>query len=232
VLFDRCGASTMFWLLLFAHFLADYPFQPDRLVAAKRSWIGQVIHAFIHLVVTVILVGAVRTRIWPALIVLTFTHLMIDIGKSALSKIRPQWVVAPYFIDQLLHIVSIWIVAQWISTQIPETLAPDTTRLIIYGIAYLITTIVWYVSERMITWANPQYRTQVQEQSWSRMISRAVLFSLFLFLLGMAPFQGRIQSSLLVTAAIPYLSGQYRLRPFLTDVGVALVGVIFVSAAL
>jgi len=149
-----------------------------------------------------------------------------------LSKIRPRWVVAPYFIDQLLHIGSIWVVSQWISEQVPGNLTPDTTRLIIFGIAYLAITIVWYVSERMIAWDEPQYREQVLQQSWSRMITRAVFLSLLLIVLGMSPFQQPVPSGFLSMVAVPYLSGQYRLRPFVTDVGVALVGVIFVYAAL
>jgi hypothetical protein len=220
----------MFWLLLLAHFLADYPLQPDRLVAAKRSWIGQLIHAFVHLVVMLIVVGQVRSQIWPAILLLAFIHLLIDIGKSVLGRYRPDWVVAPYFIDQLLHISSIWLVSQWIARQAPVTLPPDTTQLVIYAIAYLITTIVWYISERMISWNNPEYLEQVRQQSWSRMLTRAVFLSLFLIIFDMLPFQPLFQAGFMI--AIPYFSGQYRFRSLLTDLGVALLGFVFIITAL
>jgi hypothetical protein len=179
-----------------------------------------------------VLVGGALSRIWPAILVLTIIHLLIDIGKSALSAVRPKWVVGPYFIDQFLHIGSIWLVSQWINSQIPQMNAPDTTRLLVYGIAYLLTTVVWYVTERMVTWSNPAYRAQVQRQSWSRMATRAVFLSLFLVVLGVAPFQQSIQPSLAITTTIPYLSGEYRLRPFMTDVAVALACGLFVHAFL
>jgi len=103
----------MFWSLILSHFLADYPLQPYRLVIAKRQTAGLLVHVFIHLITMLVLIGAARSYLWPYLLVITITHFFIDVGKNWLSKARPELVVGPYLLDQLLHFLVVATVTAW-----------------------------------------------------------------------------------------------------------------------
>ena len=108
-------ASRVFWALLLAHLLADFPLQTDRIVERKRdtAW-GYAEHGIIHLIVlelclaiftSVSLVGA---SIQIALSGYVLLHLLIDYVKGFLIQRRSvQDSALSFVIDQGAHIVTI-----------------------------------------------------------------------------------------------------------------------------
>jgi hypothetical protein len=109
-------------------------------------------------------------------------HLFIDLGKNALNKIRPEWVIIPYAIDQILHLVSIVGISFAIDSVkgIPP-FSPKPTWIILATV-YLIITYVWYISERILYYRDPSFRENVIHLAWPRMIARVIILSTMLFL--------------------------------------------------
>ncbi len=144
----------MFWHLLLAHFLADYPLQPNWMAANKRRLPVLVLHVLIHLGTMLLLVGASRWRIWPFLLLLSSIHFIIDFGKLAFNAHKPDWVILPYLIDQILHYLSIAGISFWISQTLGNIALPFSPQLAVLITAYLLVTYVWYISERVMSYAN------------------------------------------------------------------------------
>lgn len=101
--------------LLLAHFLADYTFQPFSMVRLKyKSFLGILLHTFVHLVVITILcipfLDDIRV-IWGIGIIFV-THNIIDYSKITCEKKFPKWNrFALYAADQILHFIVIFSVA-------------------------------------------------------------------------------------------------------------------------
>jgi len=219
----------MFWYLLLAHFIADYPLQTDWMVKNKQRWPVLGLHIAIHLGVMFLVVGVARQDLWPALLAIAAAHLLIDLGKNYANRLRPEWVIAPYAVDQLLHYLSIGWVALWIERYQGGLSLPITRSGVIYLLGYLLVTYVWFVSERILSYANTPYRQEVISHLWSRMVVRALVFSGFLLawnpLSGQMPFAG-------LAFHLPYLSGKNSWRALLTDILVPLGISLFVRWAL
>jgi hypothetical protein len=211
-------ADTIFWHLLFAHLLSDYPLQSEWLIENKRSPWGIGLHVSIHFVVMFILVGPAREAIWPKLILLTGVHFLLDFGKGALAGRWPKRAIAQYAIDQLLHIISIFIVSYWIDHSLNPNLMPVNQIWPIYANAYLIATYVWFITERIMYTGDVAYLREVEAQFWSRMLARAAMLTAFLFV------GRRIETATMgMTLLLPYLLGKQRKRAFIIDLLVALV---------
>lgn len=218
----------MFWLLYLAHFLGDYLLQPGWLVVAKREWPGLTLHVSLHLATMLVLVGSIRRLIWPYLLLLAALHFAIDVLKNLFFKYRPQWVVGPHLFDQFLHLLSILLVTNLIQGAVPENLLPENQVWPVYAIGYLVATYVWFITERILSYGDEAYQREVIVQLWPRIITRAVLLTVFLlgwrFLLAAVPVA-------VATVQIPYLSGTYGRRALVTDLCVALVITLFVQLA-
>ena len=215
----------MFWLLILAHFVADYPLQPGWLVQAKRRLPGLTFHVAIHLLLMfVVSIGRWRVA-WPYLLILALIHFGLDFGKNQLALYKPTWIILPYLLDQVLHILSIGLIASWIDQRPGLALeAPLHSPAIIYSIGYLLATYVWFITERILVHANPAYRQEVNVQFWPRMVTRSALLTCLL-LISNGWLAALIASSLFPW---PYLSGHYRRRALLTDIGVVLVTWVFI----
>lgn len=223
----------MFWPLLFAHFIADYPLQTDGIVKAKKHWPGLTLHVAIHLVTMLVIVFGIVRADWrvvgPFVLALAVLHFGIDTGKNTISKLKPNWIVVPYLLDQVFHMLSILLVAYWIAQAGGVSTLAIQSSWMIYAIAYVLVTHVWFITERVLVYANKAYQHVVNAQMWSRMVTRAALLTLLL--LGWNLWGG----GLLITALIfqwPYRSGQYQWRTLSTDVGVVLGAMIFILLAL
>jgi hypothetical protein len=215
----------VFWFLLLAHFLADYPLQTSWIVVNKDRSGVLVLHVFIHFLVSLIFVLIYVREVWPFVILLAVIHFLIDTGKNYFNKTRPNWVVAPYFIDQSIHLVSLIFVAVLMgnySGNPPFALKPIW---LIALIAYLVVTYVWYISERIIAFHNTAYFQQVVDKEWSRMLARAVYLSLSLV------FWFSFSNTSIVMLSVfrfPYKLQKFGIRALLTDLAVALAGAIFI----
>lgn len=219
----------MFWYLLLAHFLADYPLQTNWMAANKNRFSVLILHGLIHLGTILLLVGAARWKIWPFLLLLSLIHFMIDLGKLTINARKPDWVILPYLIDQILHYLSIAGITYWITQILGPVDLPFSPQLVILITAYLLVTYVWYISERVATYANPEYRREIIAQAWPRMFARALLLSGFLWFLG-PPVSIKEHPALLIT--LPYLGSRYGRRAMVIDLLVAGAGLIFVLWAL
>jgi hypothetical protein len=219
----------MFWYLIFAHLMADYPLQPTWMVLKKTNPSVLFLHTAIHFGAMLAVVGAVRQAIWPYLVVLAVIHFGIDLGKNWVNERRPGWVVLPYIVDQIFHYISIWFVSVWIVRQAGALPLPITTDWLIYANTYLFVTYVWFISERILAYTDSTYRKEVVEQLWTRMFARAAFLSGFLFF-----WRWFLPAAFRPTVAfpVPYFSGRYGTRALVTDLGVALVGMVFILWAI
>lgn len=172
----------MFWTLALAHVFADYPLQSDGLVRAKRSWHGVALHVVIHLATMLLLSGRDSRVVWPALIVLAVAHFVIDILKSMVSARWPGLVVVPYVVDQLFHLTSIVLVALWIERR--WAIERDQVWMI-YAIAFLGATHVWFITERVVAHGHPRYIETTQAYQWSRIAIRGLALTIYLLIGGL-----------------------------------------------
>jgi hypothetical protein len=216
----------MFWHLFLAHLVGDYPLQSEWLIENKRSLWGLSLHTAIHLALMLLVVGAASVEAWPKILVLALIHFLLDLTKSRLFSRWPEHARLHYVVDQILHILSIFLVAQWIVIDLHPVLLPISTTWTIYSIGYLMVTYVWYITEKLFTEHDEKYQKELERHFWSRMVTRAVLLTLFLF----------AGQSLEIAAGamafrLPYTEGPYRRRALLVDISVALVIAVFVLLA-
>lgn len=213
----------MFYYLLLAHLLADYPLQPDWVIFNKTQRGVLALHIIIHFLTSVIIVwifsSTIGLSVWPYLLLLAGIHFLIDSFKSKLSRIRPKWVKIPYVVDQLVHVFSIAIIAFLIQNQFGFIAFPANSGWVVLSIAYLLVTYVWYISERVLTYDKPVYRQSVIHDSWSRMLFRSGLLT---GLLGLWILSGKTLVAPASSMYIPYQAKQFGRRALLTDVVVTL----------
>ena len=220
---------AIFWMFVLSHLIADYPLQTDWLVSVKRTWWGLSLHVSVHLAMLIILAGPALPTLWRYLLLLAAIHYLIDSFKNWLSRARPQWINGPYIFDQFLHLLSLIGVAFWVHANpaaeqsiAPFLLSTDWTAFLI-GLFFC--TVVWYISERVLSHSTPDYRLEVVARRWPRIGVRTLLFLLFLWLGKQA---GLVALPLLL---LPDPTPAYRNRAIVTDVAVALVSALLVFAA-
>ena len=200
------------------HFIADYFLQTIAMVEAKKKFWGLSVHVTIHFITMLVVVAGLLqidlTLVLPGILALTGCHFAIDTWKNILSKLQPGWVIFNYLQDQVLHIVSILLIAVWMEPN-PVLLTESTWIIPVLGL--VLVTQPWHITERVVAYQNPDYQQWVNEQSWTRMISRALLLS--------AWFIGwNIWALLVIVVGLLYhwldLVGPFRLRALLIDVSV------------
>ncbi len=218
----------MFWQLLLAHFLADFPLQPLWLVRSKQFFWGLAVHGTVHFLTLLLVVGSARGAIWPQLLVLALIHFTIDVLKYRLGSRRPGWVTGPYFIDQGVHVLTVLLVTRWIESLEPELPLAITPALAIVASAYVVATHVWFVTEKTLAHAETAYRSEVENSLWPRMLARAAFLSGLLLLL-----VGRAVPPLALgaTVRLPYYKDSHWRRALLTDLLVAVLMAGFVRVA-
>ena len=195
------------------------------LVRSKSQMWGLVLHASIHLLTLLLLVGAYRNEIWPQVLALTFIHFGVDVVKYRLTDARPEWVTSSYFVDQAIHILSIIVVAAWIDSIVPEAGAAFNTALLITISGYILIAHVWFVTEKTFSHANVGYSQEVQSTLWARMIARATFLTV---LLAVGTFGFGIATAL----QLPYYRDSYWRRALITDLIVAVVIAVTIGLAI
>ncbi len=116
--FTSAEGSTIVKLLM-AHCITDFFLQPNSWVADKRNklWTSRYLylHVFVGGIVTWLFLGNIY--LWPQVLLITFTHLLIDGSKLQAERYFRNTTNADFrlFItDQLLHITVIIIIWLWI----------------------------------------------------------------------------------------------------------------------
>jgi hypothetical protein len=93
---------SIFFTLLLAHLIADFPLQTNRIFAMKlKSSRGIAIHVLIHMAVTALLIKEPLAHL-PLLIILAVTHFLIDWLKL---RYPTQRQVPGFLCDQVLHLI-------------------------------------------------------------------------------------------------------------------------------
>jgi Protein of unknown function (DUF3307) len=106
----------LFLALYLAHVLADFIFQSDRVVAAKRvgHWRSYLVHGLTHYGTILVIVLVMNPRLittWRFELVvfaLCSVHLLLDSGKLALTNAR--WIrsdACSFTVDQALHLATV-----------------------------------------------------------------------------------------------------------------------------
>ena len=172
----------MIWFLLFAHFLADYPLQPSWMVLNKTSPWVLLLHILIHWGVMLGLFWAYRSIIWPYITTLAVIHLCIDITKNWFNVHHPEWTVRAYLVDQLCHIISIYLVADWIiRNNILRADLPFDKSVVVFGLGLLWVTYVWLITERIIVRGRlDEWLSADPQLEWSRLFIRAGFYAVLL----------------------------------------------------
>ena len=214
----------MFWNLFLAHLLGDYPLQPMWLVRSKSQTWGLVLHGSIHLLTLLLLVGPFRSVIWPQILALAIFHFFVDVVKYRLTDSHPEWVVSSYFVDQAIHLTSIIVVTAWINSIVPEAGAAFNTALLITISGFILVTHVWFVTEKTVTHAEPDYNQEVQLTLWPRMISRATFLTVLLAV-------GAFGIGFAAAVQLPYSRDTHWRRALITDLVVVVVGAVFIGLA-
>ena len=209
----------MFWTLLLAHLVADYPLQSNWLIRVKRTPWGLALHVAIHLVVMSVLVWPILPQVWRVVAAIGVFHFALDAGKNALTARRPQWHVSSYLTDQALHVTSLWLAAAWVSRHLAAVAPPLQPNLAILLSGYLFATYIWFISERIFAHRDEIYQEEIHRFALVRMGARGLLLTVFL--LAGRPMSGEGRLALVLGLPLPYVSGVNRRRAALTDVLVA-----------
>jgi hypothetical protein len=223
------ASSDLFWYLLLAHFLADYPLQPDWMARNKTQLRVLSLHVAIHFLVMIGLVAPSAILLWPYLLVLAAIHFLIDIGKILVSLRYPQWVSWPYLIDQSFHIITIGLFSVWIGNNLNSIPFPANRALVVYSLGYLMATYVWFISERLLSNKDPHYKRLVIRQAWSRMLVRAGLLTALL--LSWNAVSGKavvMYLPFLATALLPQYTHGLHKRALIIDMSVAVAAALLV----
>jgi hypothetical protein len=102
--------ASLLWRLLLAHVIADFPLQPDYLIAAKRKAGGLIIHAVLFGLTATVMCRQYIGRFYELPMVLaglTVFHGLLDWGKSALTRKIGRDTLSLFLADQMLHISSL-----------------------------------------------------------------------------------------------------------------------------
>jgi hypothetical protein len=218
----------VFWNLLLAHFIADYPLQSSWMVRNKKhAWVIG-LHSAIQLTAMGALLYPLSLQVWPALLAVAAVHFAIDFGKIELSRRKPKWVAWPYVLDQALHFAVLALAASWLSTYGTEALWLDP-EWAIYATAFLVVTYVWFITERVLYFADEEYFREVLENFWGRMAARLALVCFSIA--GWAGLAGA-GATLGLALFFLYRSPVYRWRAILIDLAVSAAGVVFLWLAL
>jgi hypothetical protein len=216
----------MFWTLYLAHFIADYPLQNSWIVVEKRKWDGLLLHVLIHFLTMSALSYSGWHNVFWYLVLLTVIHYGIDMLKNLIFKLRPNWVIGPYFFDQFLHLLSIFFITWLVRINQPELLnMPFQGDWMVYATAVLLVTHIWFITERIVFYQDPKYVEKVNEHHNSRLILRLAIFALLIW------SSRAIYGGVLMAASafvFPYLDEPYARKAMMVDIGVATFCALFV----
>ncbi|MCE7979923.1 MAG: DUF3307 domain-containing protein [Caldilinea sp. CFX5] len=142
--------------LLLSHLIGDFPLQTNQIYRLKnRSWLGIVLHAIVHVVVTALLIQQ-PLSVWPMLLCLGLLHFLVDLTKLRLP-IRRQWL--GFLIDQAAHLITLWLLAQLWSTAVALLPLAVMLPMIVYGLFLATVVFLWVLANELSTsqWGERPY---------------------------------------------------------------------------
>jgi len=217
----------LFYHLLLAHLLGDFPLQPTWLLREKKRFRGLLLHAGIHFLTLVILVGISRVDLWPILFLLATVHFAIDYAKISYAKRYPDQVTGPYLLDQGVHLISLVLFAWLIQSIDPYPIFRFSEDALLIAGVFIGVTFVWGISEKIFVHKNHAYLVEINKQYYGRMIARLGFLTALVLL-----FANPSSLQLAPLMTIPYLKSHFWRRALATDLTVSLVSAVFLLVAL
>lgn len=107
-----------FLILLFAHIIGDFPLQTDSIYRLKqKSFWGVLVHVGVCTLVNITILYPFLTSLntWLAIVFLAVFHIVLDKTKIFVSILRARDGIGYFFLDQGLHIFSLWGAAVFLS---------------------------------------------------------------------------------------------------------------------
>ncbi len=221
------AAWSLFWYLGLAHWLADFPLQSDWIAQHKANGRVLLLHALIHFVVSLVVLFPAIGITWPFVLALASTHFVIDALKNWLNLHRPAWGAWSYLVDQVLHMVSLALVAFWMGASVGKVTAaiPVWAAIVASGLVWI--TSVWGITERVLWGRSRSIPRGGLARPWQRLVLRVGLY--VVVLLGR---QALIPAALVLPLGLSYSTLPAGKRAFWTDILVSLVASGIVSLAL
>jgi hypothetical protein len=139
---------VLFWRLLLAHCIADFPLQSDAVFAVKKrfKW-GVVLHGTLFLLTTLLLTGPYLrfAAMWAGIIFLWLFHVAVDKAKLMLVGGGRRDHLGYFLLDQVLHIGAIALVFFFLTRHLQVASATEISPAIIsqlkLGVAYILS--IW-----------------------------------------------------------------------------------------
>jgi hypothetical protein len=221
------AAWSLFWYLGLAHWLADFPLQSDWMAQHKANMWVLLLHALIHFVVSLAVLYPATGFTWPFVLALAGTHFAIDALKNWLNLHRPAWGAWSYLVDQLLHMVSLALVAVWIGMSIREVPVafPVWAAIIASGLLWI--TFVWGITERVLWRRSRSLPEDRAARPWKRLVFRTGLYAVVLL-----SRQALVPAALPLSVGLSYSASPAGKQTFWTDIVVSLIASGIVSLAL
>ena len=221
------AAWSLFWYLGLAHWLADFPLQSDWMAQHKANPWVLLLHVLIHFVASLAVLFPAAGLTWPYLLALAGTHFAIDALKNWLNVHRPAWGAWSYLGDQLVHMLSLAVVAVWIGMGIREVPAafPVWAAIIASGLLWI--TFVWAITERVLWRRSRSAPKDGVVRPWQRLVFRIGLYAAVLL-----TRQALIPAAYVLPLGLSYSATAGGKRAFWTDAAVSLVASGIVSLAL
>ena len=112
--------TILFVKFLLAHFIGDFILQPTKWVIHKKANKVTSRYLYLHILIHAVILFLVvwNTKYWPYILAVVVLHYLIDVLKI---YVEPYFKLdsVPFFVDQALHIVAIFLTlyfGQWQST--------------------------------------------------------------------------------------------------------------------
>lgn len=133
----------IFYQLLLAHLIADFPLQFNEIFKLKvKRKLGVLLHCAIFGVISALLLCPYVFYIWMwlVIIILIGSHFIIDYTRVVFTKktnIDNLWM---FLLDQFLHIIVVWLISLWIpSLPSPSVELPETIQNVLNNKVILLT---------------------------------------------------------------------------------------------
>jgi len=142
--------------LLLSHLIGDFPLQTNQIYRLKnKSWLGIVLHAIVHVVVTSLLLKQ-PLSVWPLLLWLGLLHFLVDLTKLRLP-IKRQWL--GFLLDQAAHLLTLWLLAQLWSKTVALLPLAVMLPMIAYGLFLATLVFLWILANELLTsrWGHRPY---------------------------------------------------------------------------
>lgn len=160
----------LFLKFIIAHFLGDFIFQPEKWVKNKEKKKFKSKKLYLHITVHLILlllISSFNLNYILGILFITITHYCIDLGKLYLQNKKNKAVL--FFIDQLLHILMLALVALWyIPYQFNISLIFSQKILLLISCLLFVSFVASIIIRTIISQWNPEKELKKEDESLAK----------------------------------------------------------------